>query len=129
MAFKIVSQPRAWWPVEFPGVTEDGEVVSNSFRMRFRLLDQDEQAELEGAVIKMAGAGDLASAPPSQVAADIVMKIAEDWEGVTVDDGSEAGKSLPFNAENVATLMNVPNVADGVMRAYRACRAGGREGN
>lgn len=127
MTYKIVKSPRAWWPVTFPGVTEDGEVVENKFEMRFKLLDEDEQAEIETELRLIADREDAADKKPSELSAPIIMRIAEDWRGVVTDDGTEAGASLPFNQENVATLMKVPNVFLGVARAYRACRAGQAE--
>ena len=39
--FKIVASPRAWWPVVFAGVTEEGAIIENRFQMRFALLDED----------------------------------------------------------------------------------------
>lgn len=122
MAYKIVKQPRAWWPVTFAGVTEEGEIITNSFKMRFRILDEDEQAELMKDETPIEGL-------PSEQAAAAVLKIAEDWQGVTEDDGSEAGRSLPFTPENLAMLLKVPNVAIGIAAAYRDCRAGIRKGN
>lgn len=132
MTYKIVANPRAWWPVIFAGVTEEGEVVENRFDMRFRLLDQDSAFALEREVAEAMAQDDTAGLRPSRLATDLVLRIAEDWRGVTEDDGSEAGRSLPFSEENVATLMNVANVFAGVLSAFRACRAGeagARRGN
>lgn len=129
--FKIVKNPKAWWPVTFPGVTEDGQVVENKIEVRFVLHDEDENIQLArdmGAASEEAADDVL----PSAFAADIVMRIAEDWKGVTLDDGSVDGMSLPFTRENVAMLVRVPNAFDGITAGYRACRAGragARQGN
>jgi hypothetical protein len=125
MAYKIVKNPRAWWPVTFNSVSEEGEIVENKFEMRFRILDEDELAELTKLERKI----DVSEAVPSEVAAEIVLKIAEDWKGILDDDGSDAGASLAFTPANVAMLMKVPNVYFGVAAAFRACRAGVRPGN
>lgn len=127
MTYKIVKSPRAWWPVTFPGVTEEGQVIENTFEMRFKLLDEDEQAEVETELRSLGDQAPDAGKRPSELSAAVVMRIAEDWRGVVTDDGTEAGASLPFTHENVATLMKVPNVFFGVAQAYRACRAGQAE--
>ena len=132
MSFKIVKSPKAWWPVTFSGVSEDGAIVQNSFEMRFRILDEDEQAAIEAEFRDLGEQEGADALIPSKVSADLVMRIAEDWRGVCVDDGTEAGASLPFSAENVPTLMKVPNVFRAIGDAYRACRAGvpeARRGN
>ena len=40
--YKIVKEPRAWWPVEFKGVSEDGTVVTNQVELKFILHDEDD---------------------------------------------------------------------------------------
>jgi hypothetical protein len=40
--FRIVNERLAWWPVTFPGVSEDGSVIENRIELRFRILDDDE---------------------------------------------------------------------------------------
>ncbi len=122
MSFKIVKNPKAWWPVTFPGVTEDGDVVENSFDMRFRILDQDEHFAIEREMNDFSATADLDAFVPSEVSATLILRLAEDWRGVAMDDGSDAGTSLPFSSENVATLMKVPNAFSSTLAAYRACR-------
>ena len=116
MAYKIVSQPKAWWPVRFNGVSEEGEIVENGFEMRFVLLDEDENLVLERDIIALsetaASAGETSF---SALATPIVQRIAEDWRGVTEDDGTDDGRSLPF--------VTVPNVLAAIATAYRAARA------
>ncbi len=124
MSYKIVKSPRAWWPVTFAGVSEEGEVVKNGFEMRFKLLDEDEQVEVELEFRKVAEREGADQLKPSALMAEAVMRIAEDWRDVTMDDGSETGASMPFTPDNVAELMKVPNVFWACAAAYRACRAG-----
>ena len=45
LPFKIVKQPRAWWPVAWPGVAEDGGIVDNRIELRMRLLKVDEAGQ------------------------------------------------------------------------------------
>lgn len=124
MAYKIVSQPKAWWPVRFNGVSEEGEIVENGFEMRFVLLDEDENLVLERDIIALsetaASAGETSF---SALATPIVQRIAEDWRGVTEDDGTDDGRSLPFVTENIARMLRVPNVLGAIATAYRAARA------
>lgn len=121
MAFKIVKNPKAWWPVIVPGVTEDGKAVRNEFKMRFRLLDNDEHTD---ALTAVRPAGELDEQAATQVTADFIMKLAEDWKGVEMNGEDDSTISLPFNRENLLTLIRLPNVADSIYRAYTACRAG-----
>lgn len=124
MAFKIVSQPKAWWPVIFKGVTEDGTIVENTFDGRFRILDEDENLELEREIAKIRAAEDAEAKSLSEVLAPLIMKFLEDWRGVTEDDGTDAGVSLPFTPENLMRMLRVPNVSGAIATAYRAARAG-----
>lgn len=125
MAYKIVSQARAWWPIRFNGVTEDGEIVVNEIRGRFKILDEDEHTQLQ---IEMASAAPAAvkqdpDIKVSDLTAPYLLRILEDWEGVTEDDGSEGGKSLPFNEDNLKRMLRVPNFSSGVASAYAEVRA------
>ena len=124
MAYKIVSQPKAWWPVLFKGVTEDGTVVENTFEGRFRILDEDENLQLERDIAKVRADEDVDEKSLSELIAPLIMKFLEDWRGVTEDDGTEAGASLPFNEENLKRMLRVPNVSGAIATAYRAARAG-----
>lgn len=124
MAFKIVKSPKAWWPVFIPGVTDDGTVVENKFEMRFRILDDDENRAVAEEMQRVAEAFDPATASESELAAQLVEKIAEDWRGVEMEDpaGGDAAISLPFTPDNIRMLVKLPNAWDSIARAYRACR-------
>lgn len=116
MTYRIVPNRRAWWPVIFPGVTEDGEIVENRFELRFNLLDEDEHFEL---LREAAGIGDKGSgAKFGDVAAPFVERMAADWRGVAAENGD----ALPFTAENVKLVVRQPGVWAAITRAYAACR-------
>ncbi|MGE4321767.1 MAG: histidine kinase [Sphingobium sp.] len=123
--FKIVSEPLIWWPVTFPGVGEDGDVVENRFEMRFRVMGEDAHLDFltrvnaRGAVV----VGEDAVTAPSAAASEVVLEIARDWRGV----GAENGEPLKFDAAHLRQLLDVPNVFTAVLRAYAACRAGRAE--
>ncbi len=128
MAYKIVSQPRAWWPIQFNGVTEDGEVVSYEIRGRFIILDEDEFFQFNEDVVNVATALTEAESPEdrktlSSVLSPFILRILEDWQGVTEDDGSEAGRSIPFGKDGLERMLRVPNFATGVTDSYRKLRA------
>lgn len=131
--FKIIAEPLVWWPVTFPGVTDEGEVVENKIEMRFVVLDEDAMEAFSIATGKL-----LASkltddnqeilAPEdrptsSTVAQQALQPIVRDWRGV----GAENGEPLPYNADNFRALLRVPNVFTAILRAYGACRAGRAE--
>lgn len=124
MAFKIVKNPKAWWPVFIPGVTDDGTVVENSFEMRFRILDDDENRAVAEEMQRVAETFDPTATSESELAAQLVEKIAEDWRGVEMEDaaGGDAAISLPFTADNIRLVVKLPNAWDAIARAYRACR-------
>ena len=126
MTFTIVKNPKAWWPVIVPGVTDEGKPVSNQFEMRFKLLDDAQSVALQDTILAglgSGGIGSLADVQQKNIAA--VMRIAEDWRGVEMECGKDqAAASVPFSAENVWMLCNLPNVSDAIFRAYQACRAG-----
>lgn len=132
--FRIVKSPRAWWPVVWTGIDEEGKSVENRIEMRFRLLKVDEYVELmrEASTVQRAES-DTAPSEAEQkrtsvAFAEVVTKIAEDWRGVA----AENGEPLAWTIENLALLMNEPRLFDHTMEAFRAVtegRAAIREGN
>ncbi|CAN5267308.1 hypothetical protein BH10PSE13_BH10PSE13_23640 [soil metagenome] len=152
--FKLIASPLAWWPVIFAGVAEDGTVVENKIEMRFSILAEDEFAEFIAASRRIdalvvdaealasaalqdgfirrivdrigaaVGADKAHDTPPRIFKAAVLAEIVSDWRGV----GAENGEALRYSLEHFAQLLNVPNVAEAVLTAYRACRAGRAEG-
>lgn len=126
--FRIVKEPRAWWPVTWNGVDEDGKLVENRIELRFRLLKVDAAAAfirdvVEAGKIEAEEGADL----PGTYAA-LVGRIADDWRGV----GAENGEPLPWAPENLRLLMNEGGLFTHVFAAFRACLAAApkaREGN
>lgn len=133
MAFKIVAKPRAWWPVTWPGVTEDGRIIENAIEMRFMLLKVDDRDALEEEIQERLLASARAKAAGDDVKSSALMRdalqlFADDWRGVHAENDDP----LPWSDENVRLLMNEPNVFERTLAAYRVCMAGGqeiREGN
>lgn len=128
MAYKIVSQAKAWWPIRFNGVTEDGEIVVNEIRGRFIILDEDEFIDFNRDVAKVGSQLAETDHPEdrkalSAVLSPFILRILEDWQDVVEDDGSEAGRALPFTKENLERMLRVPNFATGITEASRAVRA------
>lgn len=123
MAYKIGSQTRAWWPIRFNGVTEEGETVVNEIKGRFKILDEEENLAVERALLEASTAG----APDGKLVATLAPlfeRFLEDWQGVLRDDGTEAGAAVPFARDGLIDMLKVPNFAQGVITAYRAARAG-----
>lgn len=126
--FRIVNERLAWWPVIFPGVSEDGNVIENKIELRFRILDEDEFPEFMAKLADTAAlanpsvAADAASgmAPdsPSLLAARLLSPIVRDWRGVA----SENGEPLPYSEETFRLLLRQPGVSGAVGRAYINCR-------
>lgn len=145
--FKIVKQPRAWWPVTFSGVTEDGAIVENAFELRMLLLKDDAFAEFLWDAQEAADAELARGADRAGLYAPLVARIADDWRGVHAendeplrwdvpagwrDDKDGDGRRRPLNAPNLRLLMNEPGMFTHVVRAFRACQAAQpqvREGN
>jgi hypothetical protein len=127
--FRLVSQAKAWWPVTWNGVTEEGEIVENRIELRFLLVGEDEFIALlmESVSLKPSlkpQPGDAGEAPRvSEMMADFVLKIADDWRGV----GAENGESLKFGRDNLRLLVNVAGVFEAVLAALAECRAGGKD--
>jgi hypothetical protein len=127
VAYKIVSQAKAWWPIRFNGVTEEGGIVVNEIRGRFVILDEDEFVAFNDDVAKVGSALVQADNPDdrktlSGVLSPFILRILENWEGVVEDDGSEGGRSVAFTKNNLERMLRVPNFAAGVTDAYRALR-------
>lgn len=127
MAYKIVSQAKAWWPIRWNGVTEDGEIVAIEIRGRFVILDEDAFLEFNEDVAKVSlelaqADSDADRKKLSEVISPFYQRILEDWQDVTEDDGSDAGRAVPFNQANLERMLRVPNFASGVTESYARLR-------
>ncbi|SCW56251.1 hypothetical protein SAMN02927924_01373 [Sphingobium faniae] len=128
--FKVISETLVWWPVLFPGVTEDGKVIENKIEMRFVILDEDAiddftraTAIIVGAPVdEDAGAADV-DRTPSILMQRALEPIVRDWRLVAAANG----EPLAFNPDNFRALLRVPNVFREILGAYAACRAGRAE--
>ena len=116
--FQLLPEQLAWWPVAFAGVTEAGEVIENRIDLRFLILDEDGIIAFYERFSAPPGEEE-AKLPASRRAAKLLMEIVRDWRGVAAANK----EALPFNEENFARLLAVPNVAAAVAEAYRAARA------
>lgn len=145
--YRIVKQPRAWWPVEWPGVAEDGGVVTNRIELRFRMLKVDAAAAFIRAVVEAQGREGEAGLDLAQVYAELVAQIATDWRGVEaengdplrwdvpdgwLDDKDAEGNRKPLVAPNLRDLFNEGGLFLHTFNAFRECLAAAprtREGN
>lgn len=127
MAFRIVQNPRAWWKVSFPGVAEDGSIVSNEIEIRYLIHTEDEYVQLQAEATMLPEksrqaweAGDEATRATmaSGIYADFIQKIAIDWRGVEAENGDP----MKWSPEALRHLVNVPNAAGAIVAAYSACR-------
>lgn len=97
--FKLVPERTAFIDIEWPGLAEDGDPVTNAHRMKVVLVDQTEMA---------ATLDDKREDGPS--IKDFIKKVARGWDGVADEDGSP----VPFSVEALAQLCEVPMYASGV---------------
>ena len=136
MAYRVVKNPRAWWPVKWDGVGEDGEIVRNQIELRFRRLKVDAAAEFMRDVsalrsLEVAEAVDL-----PQLYAEAVAHVAGDWRGVEAENGEALrwdvpdgwyedrdpeGKRKPLVAPNLRTLLNEPGLFVAIFDAFLLC--------
>ncbi|MDQ1229272.1 histidine kinase [Sphingomonas sp. SORGH_AS_0879] len=137
--YRIVKQPRAWSPVTFPCVMEDGSVVEFSIEMRFRLLKVDAAAAFVAEVVRVRGLEDEPGVDQAQLYTELVAQIATDWRGVHAENGDPLpfdvpegwatdldgeGKRKPLVAPNLRSLMNEGGMFIHIFDAFRACLAG-----
>lgn len=131
--FKVVTETLVWWPVTFPGVTEEGEIVENKIEMRFVVLDEDAIDDFKRTTaVVLAGqseeGGDQdvqvdAERRPSALMQRTLAPIVRDWRLVA----GANGEPMPFNTDNFRALLRVPNIFAAILAAYGACRAGRAE--
>lgn len=130
MAYRIVKDRRAWWPVSWPGVDDEGAIVTNEIEMRFRLMKVDEAFGIATAVdgTRIDETDPEAGRRQVQAWTALVLRMADDWRGVLAENGDP----IPFNDANVALLMNEPTLFSHVFDAFRDAmnaRERLREGN
>lgn len=128
MSFRIVKQPRAWWPVVWNGVAEDGSIVENRIELRFQLLKVDAAAAFIRDVVSARESEGSEGADLPAIYTGLVQRIADDWRGVLAENDTP----LPWSAENLKLLMNEGGMFIHVFEAFRECLAGQpklRQGN
>ncbi|UIJ46899.1 histidine kinase [Sphingomonas cannabina] len=141
MAYKVVKNPRVWFPVKWDGLAEDGTIVVNAIEMRFRLLKVDEAVEFmrdvfaaQAAVVE-AERGDAAEkADLAQIHAELIARIASDWRHIEFENGEPMrwdvpddwltdldgkGKRKPLKAPNVRMFFNEPGTFLAAFNAWR----------
>lgn len=137
--YRIVAQPRAWTPVTFPVVMDDGSVQTFMIEMRFRLLKVDAATAFIGEVVRVQALEDQEGADRAQLYSELVAQIATDWRGVHAEneeplrfdvpetwltDLDAEGKRKPLVAPNLRSLMNEGGMFIHIFDAFRACLAG-----
>lgn len=128
MPFTLVKAARAWWPVEWDGVAEDGAIVSNKIEMRFRLIKLDEAALFARDALAAQAKEQEDGADLAAIYVGLVSRIADDWRGVNAENGD----ALPWTPDNLKLLMNEPGLFTVTFDAFRRCLAAApkvREGN
>lgn len=121
--FRIVKEARAWWPVTWDGLAEDGSTVANTIELRFRQMKTDAAAAFGREVAEARATEQAEGADLPGLYADLTLKMADDWRGVA----AENGEALPFTPENVRLLMNEFGLFGHVFEAFRDCLARRRE--
>ncbi len=137
--YRIVAQPRAWTPVTFPVVMEDGTVATFTIEMRFRLLKVDAATAFIAEVVRVQALEDQGGADHAQLYSELVAQIATDWRGVHAENGDPLrfdvpetwltdvdveGQRKPLVAPNLRSLMNEGGMFIHIFEAFRACLAG-----
>ncbi len=137
--YRIVSQPRAWSPVTFPCVMEDGTVQEFVIELRFRLLKVDAAAAFIAEVVRVQALEAEGGADQAQRYTELVAQIATDWRGVHAENGDALrfdvpenwltdvdadGQRKPLVAPNLRSLMNEGGMFIHIFNAFRACLAG-----
>lgn len=123
MTYRIVKEARAWWPVTWDGLAEDGSFVENKVELRFRLMKTDAASAFGREVAAARGREQEEGVDLPALYAELVAQMADDWRGVA----AENGEALPFTAENVRLLMNEFGLFTHVFEAFRDCLARRRE--
>lgn len=127
--FKFVpGARRAWWPVAWKAADEAGNIVENKIEMRFILMDDAAYQTLitetgpgfDKAAEGLTGAEREAAQRTGR--AGFVQQFAEDWRGI-MDEG---GAPLPWSADNLGMVIQLPGVMQAVLAAHAAARAGAR---
>lgn len=87
MTYRIVRSQRAWWPVEFPGVTEDGEIVGNKIEMRFHQMKVDTGASFLREVLAAEQREMVEGVDAVGIYSGLVARMADDWRGLEAENG------------------------------------------
>ncbi len=124
MTYKIVKDRRAWWPVEWAGVDEEGAIVTNRIELRMRLMkvneayavaaEVDRSRVIESTADEAGAAGGDAAAQQIALWTALVMRMADNWRGVE----AENGEALPWSEANVALLVNEPGLFNHIFAAF-----------
>jgi len=102
VAYVIKKGAGVWRPVRWDEAVDGGGVETAEIQVKFRRVGLEEAAELN----KLAGAGQL-SMP------EFTKRVVLDWEGPAIPAGT-----LPFSAENMAMMLDVPGFPAGLELAF-----------
>ena len=105
--YVVASAPVTWFPVEWSTLGEDGEKVTNSFRMKAELVDLP---RFEGLLRGLGGApaeGDLGPI-------DFIKDVARDWDEIVGPDRNP----FPFTPENLLAVAYSPGFLLGWQLSY-----------
>lgn len=98
--FKVTDEFRFWWPVTVYVPADDGKYTKSEIRVRYRMAGQK---ALEAALL--GGDGDHR---------DLMQEVIVGWEGI----GNDEGDAMPFSADTLATLLDIPPFRYAAVRAY-----------
>lgn len=138
MAYRIVADPRAWWPVKLVVAREDGSVGEATLELRFRRLKVEAAAQWLADVLVAQAAERQVGADLPRIYSELVARIADDWRHVLAEneeplrwdvpagwltDLDAEGKRKPLDAPNLRALMNEGGMFLAIFRAFNACQA------
>ena len=121
--FRIVKEARAWWPVTWEGLAEDGSPVPNRIELRFRQMKTDAASAFARRVAEAREQEQDPAADLPTLYGELVREMADDWRLVA----AENGEPLPFTPDHVRSLMNEFGMFTHVFEAFRDCLARRRE--
>lgn len=93
--FRLVKQARAWWPVEWQGVAEDGTLVTNLIKSQFSLLKVDGVAKFVADAHAIQRREDITDENLPAVFAGLICRVLTNWQGVCFENGDP----MPFDGD------------------------------
>ncbi|WP_339863183.1 hypothetical protein [Paremcibacter congregatus] len=116
MTFRLSQKPlEVTWPITVNMPTNGGKTTVHKFSLKWKVLDT---AEFDKSLPR---AMDFTDDKDKEPFVEFWSRIITGWKDIK---GEKGDKDLPFNADNLKTLIRIPYIQSELLSTYKECIMG-----